>query len=309
MAKRYDVTTKQLVEAHPADWVACAGFPLPPRPAEAVRVVDADVSATLSPAADKVIRVGGDRPYIAHIEFLSGADSAIDGRVLLYNVVLRARHELPVRGVAFVLRPAALSPAMTGRAVDLPGGSETRLDFAYKVVRVWELSPESLPAGGLGTLPLATVADVAPEQLPEVVRRIEQRVDADAPPGRQRDLMLATYIMMGLRHRQAMIDRVLAGVRAMKESVTYQAILAGGREGALEEGLQQGLQQGIALGRAQVLEVERGALIQLGTKKLGPPDAQTTLRLNAITDVGRLSALIPRVLDVSTWAQLLADEP
>ena len=38
MAKPFDVTTKQLVELHPADWLAYAG--LPPAP---VDVVDADL--------------------------------------------------------------------------------------------------------------------------------------------------------------------------------------------------------------------------------------------------------------------------
>lgn len=52
MAKRFDSTTKQLVEEHPADWLALAGLPSWP-PAE---VVDADLSS-FTHAADKLIRV------------------------------------------------------------------------------------------------------------------------------------------------------------------------------------------------------------------------------------------------------------
>jgi hypothetical protein len=72
----------------------------------------------------------------------------------------------------------------------------------------------------------------------------------------------------------------------MEESVTYQAIL--------QRGMQQGLTQ-----------EARAVLLRQGRKKFGPPTAEQEAAVNAITDLGRLEALTEKLLDVSTWDELL----
>src|SRR5437867_3423867 len=89
MVKRFDATTKALIESHPADWLAFAGLPAGTRAV----VIDTDLS-TFSAAADKGIRVDGPSPYIAHFELESGHDRGLDGRVLVYNVLTHHRHGL-----------------------------------------------------------------------------------------------------------------------------------------------------------------------------------------------------------------------
>lgn len=76
----------------------------------------------------------------------------------------------------------------------------------------------------------------------------------------------------------------------MEESVTYQAILRRG----MQDGLQQGLQR-----------EARAVLLRLGRKKLGPPTAQHEAIIAAIDDVARLEALSEKILDVTTWDDLL----
>ena len=56
--KPYDPTLKAMVETQPESWPACLG-----RPAGPTTVIDADI-ATLSGAADKVLRVAADPPYL-----------------------------------------------------------------------------------------------------------------------------------------------------------------------------------------------------------------------------------------------------
>jgi hypothetical protein len=119
MAKQFDVAIKMLVHAHTADWLAFLGLPA----GTAAPVIEGDLS-TISSAADKVIRVDADRPYIAHLEFQSGQDPDLDRRMLLYNVLLRAKYELPVRSAALLLRPQADSPRITGRVFDIDGEAE-----------------------------------------------------------------------------------------------------------------------------------------------------------------------------------------
>jgi hypothetical protein len=65
-----------------------------------LEIIDGDVSS-ISAAADKVIRVKGDEPYIAHVEFQGSADENLDERVLFYNVVLRWTHGIKVRSTVF----------------------------------------------------------------------------------------------------------------------------------------------------------------------------------------------------------------
>jgi len=77
------------------------------------------------------------------------------------------------------------------------------------------------------------------------------------------------------------------GVRAMEDSVTYQAII--------EKGEKKG-----AASEAQRI------LLRLGTKAFGAPDAATKTLLAAISDPERLEALILRVGEVKGWPELLA---
>ena len=76
----------------------------------------------------------------------------------------------------------------------------------------------------------------------------------------------------------------------MEESSTYQAIITRGEA------------QG-ALGEA------RKVLLRLGSKRFGPPAAETTVAIEAIADLNQLEELIERTQDVSSWEELLADQP
>jgi predicted transposase YdaD len=79
----------------------------------------------------------------------------------------------------------------------------------------------------------------------------------------------------------------MPGLREMRDSATYQAILEEGR----------------AEGRA---EEARRLLVLLGTPRFGPPDAATRTRLDAIPDSDTLERLATRLLSASSWANLLS---
>jgi predicted transposase YdaD len=81
----------------------------------------------------------------------------------------------------------------------------------------------------------------------------------------------------------------------MRESVTYQAIPREGRE----EGLERGRAEGEILGM-------RRAVLNLGTRKFGPPAATMTATLEQIADLAVLQRLTDSVLDASSWDELLA---
>ena len=64
----------------------------PPGPVE---VIDSDITV-LTASADKVLRVGGDRPYLVDLEPHSYHDSGLERTLWFRQVALDYRHDLPV---------------------------------------------------------------------------------------------------------------------------------------------------------------------------------------------------------------------
>jgi predicted transposase YdaD len=144
--------------------------------------------------------------------------------------------------------------------------------------------------GGLGTLPLAPLCNLKADELPAVIHRVDERLNQEAPPGLAAKLLTAAFILTGLRFSREVAEQLFEGVVAMRESSTYQMILAEGRgEGQTEEA--------------------RKVLLSLGGKRLGPPSEATIGRVRAIQQLERLEQLLERLLDVSDWDELLADPP
>lgn len=294
VSKPYDAATKALIETDPAGWVAFLGCPVPPG---AVSLVDADLS-TVSAEADKVIRVEFPAPWLLHLELQASRDDTLERRMLRYHALLHDRHGFPVCSAAILLRPAANLPFLNGELqMESPIGLPW--SFRYGVVRVWELPPAAFLNGPLGLLPLAPMSGMAePEvELPGVVRQMETRMREVDEPELKNRLWIATYVLMGLRYNQTIADTVLSGVRDMEESVTYQAIVKRG----LQQGMQQGMQQGT------VAEAKR-FLFLAAQPRLGSPTAAQQAAINAISDVGRLEAMAPRIHSASNWDELLGAE-
>jgi predicted transposase YdaD len=275
VSKPYDATTKDLLETAPADWLAFLGHPAPGR----VRLIDADLS-TVTTAADKVFLVEEDPPWLLHLELQSGADASLPRRVLKYNVLLAERHGLPVSSSVVLLRAGAGGPELTGTYRDRHrlDGREHR--FPYQV---WRQPVDAVLAGGIGTLPLAPLARVRRQELPGVIQRMRDRLAAEAPHPLAAKIWAATYVLMGLRYPEDLADRILQGVMAMEESVTYQAIVKRGR-----------------------IDEARRLLIQNGTHKLGAPDAATASRVSAIADLDRLEELHRQLFTAESWQELLS---
>jgi predicted transposase YdaD len=286
MPHPFDAANKYILDHFPADWIALAGLP----PGTVTQIADADLSS-VSRAADKLVRVEAPEPYAAHIEFQSGPDARFDSRILVYNVLAEDSLGLRVLSVAFLLRPEALTAQTTGK-VSRRAGADHSLEFRYKLVKVWELPVETLLAADLGTLPLAPISAVKETELPGVIEAMKRRFDAEAPGDFIGELWTATRILMGLRYSDEMVANLLRGVRNMKESSTYQAIL------------REGKQQGIDDGRAREA---RALLIRAGRRQLGVPAPAVLTRIEAIDDVPRLEALFDRAMDGSarTWNELL----
>jgi hypothetical protein len=284
-----DDSLKHLTELSAPDWVVRGGWP----PALA-HVIDADI-ATISGAADKVIRVNGTPEWMLAVDFHAGHDVLAKlPELLLYNTALFRRHRLPVRSLLVLLHRGADSPQLTGVYERGFPGEPADVMLRYRTVRVWQVPAPQWLSGGLGLLPLAPLGDVRADELPAILSQVKQRLEREAAPREAADLWSATFILMGLRYERALIQQLVQGVRGMKESVTYQAIL--------EEGEAKGLLKGKAEGKA---EEARRMLVLFGQNPLGEPSAEVKAALEAIADVNRLEELAVRVNSVASWQELL----
>ena len=242
-----------------------------------------------------MIRVEDTPKWLLSMDFQAGHDVLAKlPDLLLYNSALYRRHRLLVRSLLVLLHPGADSPQLTGVYERGFPGQPPDVTLRYRIVRVWHVPAQQWLSGGLGLVPLAPLGDVTDDHLPAVLAQMKQRLEREAPPQALADLWSATYILMGLRYDQALIQRLLQGVRTMKESVTYQAILA--------EGKAEGKVEGKAEGKA---EEARRMLLLIAQDKFGVPPADVRAALDALADVNRLEELAPQVNHVASWHDLL----
>lgn len=270
-------------------------------PSGRVSLLDADLS-TISVYADRLVRVDAPTPYVFHTELESGKDTAdVPFRLFHYNAGAFYKLRLPIVSNVVLLRREANSPQITG-VLTIPGPEGSAyVTFHYNVLRVWELDPEILLSGGIGTLPLVPIARVTTDELPHLIERMDERIEAEAVNETQAaELWTATNILMGLRYNQDIKAQLLKGVRRMRESITYQEILNEGRAEGLAIGREEGREEG-HIGEA------RRILLRQGAKQLGLPTAQDEKRVRQIESLTALEFLLDRVFDVETWVDLLRD--
>jgi hypothetical protein len=244
-------------------------------------------------AADKVLRVRADPPYLLHLEFVAGHDATnLPRKLHLRNGLLEDCHDLRVRSGAILLRPEADSPQLTEVYERGFLGEEPYLTFHYHVVRVWRLPPEPLLSAGLALLPLAPISAVTKAELPGIIERIGQRLGSRHGRKQAEVIWAAAYILLGLRYTPALATQVFRGVVSMKESSTYQAIL--------EEGRLEGRTEGAVAEAKKVLRL-------LGDEVFGPPNARTAGALERLNDLARLEDLLRRVRAAQSWQELLGE--
>lgn len=292
MAKAFDATLKQLLDAFAGDWVSW----LAPRiglPADvAVDPLDVDLS-TVQFSADKVFRLLPPANGLLHLEPQSSWDGELADRMHVYSTLLYDRYKVPVYSVALLLRRDANTPSLTGTLTRSHDDGRRYLHFEYDVIRVWELPCEPLLASGPGAAPLALLTDEAKGQLRKIVSGIDARMRSDNASERSRKLVLtSSFILLGLRYNKDEIHDAFLGVQGMKESTTYQAILEEGREEGLEKGREEGREEGRLASR-------RETLIAVLEERFPEVPAELRARIEQVQDVSQLFAAIRRAARIT----------
>lgn len=281
----FDATLEDLARDYPRAILAAFDEPS----TEPLRLLNVDLS-TVTTATYVVIGMGDPLREIVHFDFQASAAASKHAHVLVYNALLFRQYLVSVHSIVVLLRPEAAHFNLNGTVVYAPRPDRGKMDFGYEVIRLWDIPVEELLAGDLGLLPLATLgklpAGVALQDgLANVIQRLIERLQHEAPFDQARHLLTAAYVLTGLRipdKRTAL--QLFQGVRAMRESVTYQAILDEGRVEAMHK-----------------------TILRQGRKRFGSPDDATAATITAIEDLPRFEILSDRLLDVHSWRELLAE--
>jgi predicted transposase YdaD len=158
----------------------------------------------------------------------------------------------------------------------------------FEVIRLWE-QPASIFLESVGLYPFASLAQTDDPEL--VLREVAARIEEIPKRKLQADISAMSYILAGLVLDQDLVGRIIRR-DIMRESVTYQEILA--------EGEVKGKTQGLAEGR--VAEA-KSLTIRLLTRKLGNV-SPTLLAKIEVLPLERLELLGEDLLDFTSIANL-----
>ncbi len=301
MSKPFDATLNSLIDDHVSDWgrflASRTAVPIGP-----VTILDTDLSSTLQ--ADRLFRIDGACPAAIHLELESTGRLGIPEELLRYNVAAWGAAGMPVHSILVLLRPKANASDQTG-LLQLPGADSTPyLTFRYTVVRVWRESIEGLLAAGPGIAPLALLTNEAAANLPAAFDRFRERLQAEPMPANvERALLGSTFVLCGLRYSTSQIENLYRDLSmTLEDSTTYQLILNRGVKQGVQQGVAQGIQQGVAQGASA--EAQR-LLLLLGVNRFGAASTDTERAIQAITDRDRLERMVLRILQATTWDDLL----
>ena len=293
MSKPYDATSKFMTEMRPEDWLTFLGLPVFP-----VEIIDADLS-TVTTAADKIIKVNDpDDPYCLHLDFQSSYDGQIDLRTLSYNVLAELRLQLRIVSVVIALSPRVISVRVTGGVYR--NHALTQLDFNYALVKVWEIPAENFINSGIALMPLAPLSKIEKQELPGLIQRMKESVEAELNETEASSFWTATKIFMGLKFDAAYVDTLMEGVRNMRESTTYQAILKEGAEEARLEGRIEGRIEGEIKGELRLFKL-------IASKRFGAISEETERKLNAILTPEVIEAVSLQLEKFESWSELLEE--
>ena len=223
----FDTTCRRLAEIFPRDFASW----LLGRPVDLTELSPTELS--LEPIrADSVILLQGDNEVL-HIEFQT--DPKIELPMRLADYRLRIHRKFPektIHQVVIYLRETK-SERVFQNYFEIAG-----MYAEFEVIRIWEVPvSDLLQYPGLLRFAALSQSDDAVQTLRTAVSEIAKIKDESD----QHEAIAATYVLAGLRLDAELISRLIRR-DVMQESVTYQAILAEGRE----EGREQ-TQQSIAL--------------------------------------------------------------
>jgi hypothetical protein len=230
------------------------------------------------------------KPAIIHLRFQRMYQDNIGAVLYRESQRLQAEHLCSVQTALTLLWTGADGPGMTGEYAIPSGGT-----FSYLVTRLWEKDVES-SFHSISTVSYAPLCKFPPEELPAVVRRMEEFIDRDGHDESDKQIMwVVAYSTMGLRWPAEQVNELLA---------KHLPMLFRRHEcrGTLSEGFYEGYAKGEAEG---VRQATLRWVLDLGGRRLGQAPPLVLQALEAERAMDRQEQRASRVLQAATWQEVL----
>ncbi len=280
----YDPTMKKLIDLSAPDWVRWLQKHLALPPGD-FAVESPNVSTTAD--ADRVFRCEGSPPYLLNLEFESQWRAERPERFLKYSVLLSDKTGLPVCTVVLLICKEANSSDLTG-LFERSLNDAVYLQWRYIVIKAWEVPTKEFLTGGIGLLPFAPMSATTEDELPSIIRTMDERF-REVAPTRVYDLFMAAGVLMGLRFSDKLIEDLMNGVMRMENSSFYQMI----RNKGLNEGRNE-----------QRIVTSRDFVLELGVDRFGEPNELQRGEIERIEDAERLHRMVRQVAHSTSWDEL-----
>lgn len=303
--KPYDSAVRDLIRDYLPDWqeLLLAGAGMPATPGQRLRMENTAMGTVVA-EPDFLFTLGrGPGAPLLHMEVQTSLDPELEQRTHQYNT-LASDDGTEVRSLFVLLRRAAerASAPYSGTFIRTYANGDPWHTFHYRVVRVWQLSPERLFAAGPGLWPLALLTDAAAADPAPVAAELSGRVDQlPLTQSRVKEYWGRVGMLMGVRYNRVDIDSILKRRQVLRDSSYYQAALQEGEERGLKLGQERGEQRGR-------LEEARQILLNLHVPRLGEPDAAQREAILALADGERLRRMIAAGFALHSWIELLEIE-
>jgi len=172
-------------------------------------------------------------------------------------------------------------------------------------VRIWERSPDDLLAGPVALVPLLPLTNVSEQELPAYIRQA-QAIVRQLPAPYERDVWTRMRLLLGLKYKPDQTQDLLKGVYQMldlRESSTYQEILAEGEARGLAEGEARGLAEGEARGLHEGKEELLAILLQqrFSTLSQSVTDSLDKLSSEQMNELGKALFNFTSFADLEGW--------
>ena len=260
-AKMWDSTLKQLIHINPAAFVQ---WLVPGAAFVQERVQELQSEKREMDALLEI--VVNEQSMLLHIEFQTRNDASMGERLLLYNILARNAHKLPVFScVLYLLKDGNVSQSPL--SLTIPSG-QTIVEFYYQSIEIGKLSSEDILNIGNPTLipllPLTKGGETRSE-IAGMFERLRKHPRGELSNAQIADLELIAYTLASLvltnNKNPLDLEWLIGRFREMhdilRETPIYQEILLEGRKEGIEKGIEKGIEEGIEKGIEKGIEQGR----------------------------------------------------
>ncbi len=228
MSNNYDGPAKELMALNPEAWARLTHF-IPPN----ATVITHDATMALSSVSvDKFFEIReADKIWYLVLEFQSQANYDFLIPCNYRDLIIRNSkgRKVEVKTAVIYSHPGALPQEQETGIVEFPCGDGQSNTFNFKVIKVWELSPQELVDGGIATAALAPLGKINDLEIPDLLQQIQLKI-ADEPIEKKNQFWGSMGLLLGLKYGEEEIEFLMKGIGSMENSSIYQRAIRQGRE-------------------------------------------------------------------------------